>query len=187
MFKFSDRSLASLQGVHPHLRALTAATLAESAVDFTVICGLRSRAEQEKLVAMGKSQTMHSRHLTGHAVDLAAIAQGGGFEWNDVTPYIAIRDTMFAIADKWGVPIRWGGDWDRDGDHRDERFLDAFHFELERDAYPAEQPHPPEVARDLPDDIRALLRLDPEEPDPETVAACAMADRRARQRAMGLM
>ena len=34
------------------------------------------------------------------------------------------------VADMLGVSIRWGGDWDKDYDEKDERFRDLPHFEL---------------------------------------------------------
>jgi len=40
--------------------------------DFRIQEGLRTTERQAKLVARGASRTMHSRHLTGPAVDLVA-------------------------------------------------------------------------------------------------------------------
>ncbi len=34
------------------------------------------------------------------------------------------------IAVSWGVKIRWGGDWDMDGDLKDNSFDDLVHFEI---------------------------------------------------------
>jgi len=33
-------------------------------------------------------------------------------------------------ADRLGVPIRWGGDWDRDDRTSDNKFNDYVHFEV---------------------------------------------------------
>ncbi len=53
-----------------------------SEVDFGITEGLRSRYRQKQLVATGKSQTMNSRHLTGHAVDVVAyIGSQVSWEW----------------------------------------------------------------------------------------------------------
>jgi peptidoglycan L-alanyl-D-glutamate endopeptidase CwlK len=41
---------------------------------------LRTRERRVELVAGGASQTMHSRHLTGHAVDLVALG-GSEISW----------------------------------------------------------------------------------------------------------
>ena len=48
--------------------------------DFQVQEGLRTRERQAELVARGASRTMHSRHLTGHAVDLVALG-GAEISW----------------------------------------------------------------------------------------------------------
>lgn len=63
------RDRARLQGVHPDL--VRVVELARKSVPFIVTEGIRTRARQVDLVARGASRTMNSRHLTGHAVDLA--------------------------------------------------------------------------------------------------------------------
>jgi peptidoglycan L-alanyl-D-glutamate endopeptidase CwlK len=45
-------------------------------VDFVVLEGLRTAARQKELYAAGATKIMHSRHLTGHAVDLGALVAG---------------------------------------------------------------------------------------------------------------
>jgi len=60
-----------LAGVHPDL--VRVISRAREAADFIVTEGLRSTERQRQLFAAGASQTMNSRHLTGHAVDLAAL------------------------------------------------------------------------------------------------------------------
>src|SRR5512137_2460339 len=65
----TDRDRQRLTGLHPDLvRIVEPARLAEP---FIVVEGLRTRERQARLVAIGASRTMNSRHLTGHAVDLA--------------------------------------------------------------------------------------------------------------------
>ena len=68
------RSLEKLVGVHADLVRVVkrAATLS----DFIVTEGLRTVKRQSELVAAGASRTMNSRHLTGHAVDLAPMIHG---------------------------------------------------------------------------------------------------------------
>lgn len=129
-FKLSKRSEAKLVGVHADLQKVVRRAIELSSVDFAVTQGLRTEAEQKLLVAKGASQTMNSRHLTGHAVDLAAYV-GNSISWNAVL-YHSIKDAMFKAADELGVKIRWGGDWDCDGDSGDEKFFDGPHFELPR-------------------------------------------------------
>jgi len=60
---------------------------------------------------------MNSRHLTGHAVDIAATV-GGKVRW-DWPLYYKLANVFFEAARIEGVPIEWGGDWPklRDGPH----------------------------------------------------------------------
>lgn len=117
VFKLSKRSLENLAGVHPDLVAVVDRALELTNVDFTVIDGLRSRAEQQKLVARGASKTMNSRHLTGHAVDIAPFVDGKvSWHWPD---YYPLAGAIKTAAEELGVPIEWGGDWTsfKDGPH----------------------------------------------------------------------
>jgi len=126
MRKYSQRSLKSLQGIHPDLRRVIDRALQESPLDFIVIEGLRTRTRQSELVASGASKTMNSRHLTGHAVDLLPIGMNGpAFDW---PLYDMLGPAVKNAARKEGVALVWGGDW--------KSFRDGPHFELDRDAYP---------------------------------------------------
>ena len=71
-FKLGPRSVARLKGVHPDLVKVVERAIQLTPVDFTVLEGLRSLERQKALVAAGASQTLKSRHLDGHAVDLGA-------------------------------------------------------------------------------------------------------------------
>jgi len=125
MRKYSQRSLNNLKGIHPDLRRVIDRALQESPLDFVVIEGLRTRARQIELVQSGASQTMNSRHLTGHAVDLMPIGPNGpAFDW---PLYDRLGPAVKAAADKEGVSLVWGGDW--------KSFRDGPHFELDRNRY----------------------------------------------------
>ena len=111
MFKLSSRSLEKLEGVNPLLVDTVKEAIKLSSVDFGVIYGVRSLAEQEKLYKSGRSQTMKSKHLiqddkTSHAVDLMAY-DGSNPSW-DLVMYDDIADAMKAAALKTGAKIRWG-------------------------------------------------------------------------------
>lgn len=125
-FKLSQRSLSNLKGVHPDLVAVVHRAIAITPVDFTVTEGLRTVERQKQLVATGASKTMNSRHLTGHAVDLAAWV-GGGIRW-DWPLYDVLAVAMKKAAQELEIPIIWGGDWTT--------FKDGPHFELDRKVYP---------------------------------------------------
>ena len=116
-FKLSGRSLNKLEGVHPTMVDTVKRAIEVSKVDFGVIYGVRSLAEQEKLYKAGRSQTMKSRHLiqgdgTSHAVDLMAY-DGSNPSW-DIVMYVDIADAMKAAALKTGAKIGWGAAWQID-------------------------------------------------------------------------
>lgn len=126
MQKLSDKSRRKLSGVHRDLVAVVEVAITCSDVDFCVGEGVRSAERQAELVAQGKSQTKHSRHLTGHAVDLYAIVDGK-VTW-EFRYYKQIAAAMRVAAEKVGVPVVWGGEW--------KSLKDGVHFELPRDKYP---------------------------------------------------
>ena len=125
-FRLSQRSLSRLAGVHPDLVKVVKRALELSPTDFMVVEGLRTAARQRELVAAGASLTMNSRHITGHAVDLAPVV-GGKLRW-DGPLFPPIAAAMKAAAAELGVALEWGGDW--------RSFLDMPHFQLNRKAYP---------------------------------------------------
>lgn len=127
-FKLSARSRARLLGVHPDLVRVVERAITVTLVDFSVVEGVRTLAKQLEYFRKGKSMTMHSRHLTGHAIDLAPWVNGT-IEWDNDAAWEAIADAMKSSAYDLSVPITWGGDW--------QRFVDKPHFELSRDIYPA--------------------------------------------------
>ena len=117
MFKLSSRSLEKLEGVNPLLVDTVKEAIKLSSVDFGVIYGVRSLAEQEKLYKAGRSQTMRSKHLiqddkTSHAVDLMAY-DGSNPSW-DIVMYDDIADAMKAAAKETGAKIGWGAAWQID-------------------------------------------------------------------------
>ena len=115
-FKLSQKSKDRMAGVHPDLVAVVNRAIEITAVDFAVLEGVRSKARQEQLLKAGASQTMRSRHLTGHAVDLGAYV-GGSVRW-DWPLYDKIALAMKAAALELQVAIEWGGDWKmKDGPH----------------------------------------------------------------------
>lgn len=115
-YAFGSRSLKRLEGVHPDIRKVMDRAISITDLDFTVLEGLRTLAQQRKYYATGKSKTMRSRHLTGHAVDIAPMVDGK-ITW-DWAVYDKLAPVIKRAAQDVGVKIEWGGDWKwRDGPH----------------------------------------------------------------------
>jgi len=116
-FKLSGRSLGKLEGVHPVLVDTVKRAIEVSSVDFGVIYGVRSLAEQKRLYEAKRSQTMKSKHLVqedgySHAVDLMAY-DGSNPSW-DIVMYDDIADAMKEAALETGAKICWGAAWQID-------------------------------------------------------------------------
>lgn len=135
MIELNTASLKRLESVHPDLVAVVKHAAGLSDLLFVVTEGLRTIERQKQLVAEGKSQTMKSRHLTGHAVDLAVWFDRDADKVVDVDElswkfefYKQLADTMKAAAQELGVVIEWGGDW--------KSLVDGPHFQLTWKDYP---------------------------------------------------
>lgn len=125
-FELGRRSRGHLHGVHSDLILVVARAIKLSEIDFAITEGVRSIERQKVLVASGASSTMRSRHLTGHAIDVAAWI-GGEVRW-DWPLYTRIAVAFKEASEQVHVPIEWGGDWST--------FRDGPHFQLPWSAYP---------------------------------------------------
>ena len=140
-FVLSEKSIQKMVGVKDDLVRVVKRAIEISDTDFAVIEGLRTKERQAELVKKGASKTMSSKHLTGHAVDIAPLIDGK-ISW-DFEHYYPLANSMAKAATELGVKVRWGGAWTvitnkngtpqewvkayRDGGGR---FLDGSHFEL---------------------------------------------------------
>jgi peptidoglycan L-alanyl-D-glutamate endopeptidase CwlK len=109
-FVLGKQSLEELEGVHSDLVVVVHRAIELTVQDFSVHDGIRTFEEQKKLVESGASQTLDSRHITGHAVDLVPYINGKlRWEWN---PIYRIADAVRMAAKELNIPLRWGGAWD---------------------------------------------------------------------------
>ena len=122
-YTLGKRSLQNLSGVHPDLVKVVERAIEITEQDFTVLEGLRDIERQRELVNTGKSTTMNSRYLTGHAVDIAPWPISWDWEY-----FYPIADAMKQAAEELEVDLEWGGDW--------KSFPDGPHYQLSRKAYP---------------------------------------------------
>jgi peptidoglycan L-alanyl-D-glutamate endopeptidase CwlK len=128
-YKLGTTSKKRLEGVHPDLVKVVELAITKTPTDFTVIEGLRTAERQEKLYESGSTETMNSRHLTGHAVDLGAwVDRSVSWDW---VYYHEIARAMKDAAKELGVNLEWGGDW--------ESFKDGPHFQLAWKDYPTSE------------------------------------------------
>lgn len=125
MKTFGVRSTSNLIGVHKDLVNVMRESIKESPHDFIITQGLRTAAQQKELFDRGASRTLISRHLTGHAVDIAII-QNGKAVW-EFPLYQEVAGHIKDVASAMEVALVWGGDW--------RGLRDGPHYELDRKVY----------------------------------------------------
>ena len=124
MPKFGKRSKERLRGVDTRL--VNVLNELVKIMDVTIIEGLRSEQRQEKLLKAGSTKTKFSKHIEGKAVDLAPYP----IDWKDRDRFHYMGGMIRGIAKQLNVPVRWGGDWDGDGETKDNSFDDLVHVEI---------------------------------------------------------
>lgn len=154
MYRLGTQSREVLEGVDPRMVSVVELAITKTTVDFRVLEGLRSVARQHKLYGQGRTAaqckaagvdprharpdmrqvtwTLKSRHFpdprTGksRAVDLLPAP----YDWKSTVPFDAVAKAMFEAAAELNIKIRWGADWDKDGNPRERGESDSPHFEL---------------------------------------------------------
>ena len=124
MPKFGKRSKERLKGVDAKL--VNVLNELVKIMDVTIIEGLRTKKRQEELVKQGASKTKFSKHIEGKAVDVAPYP----IDWEDRDRFHYMGGMIRGIAQQLNIPVRWGGDWDSDGETKDNRFDDLVHVEI---------------------------------------------------------
>jgi|TARA_R100000458_G_scaffold37369_1_gene34815 hypothetical protein len=124
MPRFGKRSKQRLKGVDAKL--VNVLNELVKIMDVTIIEGLRSQERQNELVAKGASKTKYSKHIQGKAVDVAPYP----IDWKDRDRFHYMGGMVRGIGQQLGVNIRWGGDWDSDGETKDNSFDDLVHVEI---------------------------------------------------------
>ena len=124
MPRFGKRSKQRLKGVDTKL--VNVLNELVKIMDVTIIEGLRSQERQDELVAKGASKTRYSKHIEGKAVDLAPYP----IDWEDRERFHYMGGMVRGIGQQLNVNVRWGGDWDSDGEIKDNSFDDLVHVEI---------------------------------------------------------
>jgi peptidoglycan L-alanyl-D-glutamate endopeptidase CwlK len=132
MRRWSYGSKEAYDTLDPRLQTLVT-RVRDEVTDITLICGLRGYRDQDRLYRNGRStlEWPFSQHNKSPslAVDLQPYPRPKETAklWGALG-YIAGR--AHSIAAEEGFSIRWGGDWDRDGDLTNQTFDDLFHLEI---------------------------------------------------------
>jgi len=120
-YKFGKSSKRRLATLHPDLQVVL--NIVIQYYNFSIICGHRNKANQNKAYKDNKSTKKwpDSRHnsLPSEAVDLAPWP----IDWEDIQEFHFLAGLIIAVGEVYGIKIRWGGRFeDLKGDYG--------HFEL---------------------------------------------------------
>ena len=137
-YTFGPASASKLATCDDRLQRVARRALGYGVMDFSVTEGLRTLEKQQEEFRAGRSQvdgikqlSMH-QHQPARAMDLMpwpAVVNGVNV-WQDNQRFCVLAGLILAAAAEEGIGIRWGGDWDGDGNNADSNLHDLPHFEL---------------------------------------------------------
>lgn len=120
-YKFSQSSLKKLNTCDNRIVLLFSSVIKE--IDCSIICGARTRQDQENAFCSGASKLHfpNSRHnsFPSNAVDVLPYPFNG---WDDLEQFERLAEVVKRKAKELGIKIKWGGDW--------KNLVDMPHWEL---------------------------------------------------------
>lgn len=136
MYKFGSKSQGNLDECHIDLQKIANEVI--KAYDFTVYEGRRDQATQDKYYHAGKSKLKYPKSKHNKQPSMALDCAPYPIDWNDKKRFYylagAMKQAAVMLKAKGEIThtLRWGGDWDMDGDFKDQSFEDLPHFELRK-------------------------------------------------------
>ena len=129
-YVYGKSSARRLDSCDSKLQLLMQTVLAKSKCDISILCGHRNKEDQDAAFQSKRSKVSYpnSKHNSSpsRAVDVAPYP----IDWDDLKRFETLADLVLDVADDLDIAVRWGGDWDMDGDRTDQTFNDLPHFEL---------------------------------------------------------
>jgi hypothetical protein len=125
---FGAQSEKHLAACHPDLQRVLREAI--KYIDFSVTCGFRNQADQDRAFAEGKSKVKwpngEHNQSPSRAVDVAPYP----LNWNDAEAFTLLAGVIYGIACMMGIKLRIGADWDGDFNTLEHSFKDRPHIEL---------------------------------------------------------
>ena len=135
---YSSGSESKIVTCTPNLQRVMYHGLSVSPYDITIVHGWRGKEVQDALFASGASTKIFpfSKHNTtdnegdalSEAFDFAPYIDGA-IPWGETHIFAVIAGCFFAAAAELEVKLRWGGDWDADGNTKEHKLQDWGHME----------------------------------------------------------
>ncbi len=138
-YSFGERSISHLSKIINPLHTAASIALGYGIMDFAVIESVRLKEEQNRLYLLGKSKVQwpdgaHNVLKAGEkarAFD-AAPWVNGDISWRK-EHCLVLAGIILAAGRAIDYDIRWGGNWDMDGEPiTDQDFQDLVHYEIRR-------------------------------------------------------
>ena len=128
MPRFGKRSKERLKSCNADLQMVFNEVI--KYVDCSILEGHREKERQNQLYDEGKTKVLYpnGRHnaYPSNAVDVVPYP----VDWDDRERMTLFAGFVLGTAKQMGITLRWGGDWDRDFEVKDNRFDDFPHFEV---------------------------------------------------------
>ena len=125
---FSPRSWEILETCNLQLQTLFQEVV--ETFDCTIISGARCQEEQDELFRRGLSDFPFPNSKHNNHPSLAVDVYPYPINWQDRERMTYFAGFVMGKADSLGYKLRWGGDWNKDWQVRDNVFDDLGHFEL---------------------------------------------------------
>jgi peptidoglycan L-alanyl-D-glutamate endopeptidase CwlK len=137
-FRYSQHSLTQRETLHGDLQLILDEVL--KIHDLRIVEGFRPEEKQNEMYRKGLSKLPwpRGRHnqQPSEAADLLPFVNGKPIGWEATRQWDYFGGLVIGVAAQLRAResvthrIRWGGDWSRDHDLRDQSFNDLMHFEL---------------------------------------------------------
>lgn len=128
MPSFSSTSKKALAKCHQSLQFVCNEAIKE--IDFKVLDATRGRADQERAFATGRSKARFGQSAHNYVPAIAVDLFPAPYDWNNLESFRKLSKVIMRIAKANGIPLRWGGDWNMDGDKTKSDAWDMPHYEL---------------------------------------------------------
>lgn len=123
---FGAVSLKNLSRAHPKLQEILQEAI--KVIDFRVLDSTRGRDAQNRAYAAGNSKAKFGQSAHNWTPAIAVDLFPAPYDWKATKAFHNLAGVILPIAKRLEIPIRWGGDWNMDGNTSDG--WDLPHYEL---------------------------------------------------------
>ena len=99
-------------------------------VDCSVLEGHRGEERQNRLLKEGKTKVAYPKGRHNAFPSRAADVVPYPIDWKDRERFHLFAGFVLGVANRMGITLRWGGDWNMNFEVDDNKFDDFPHFEL---------------------------------------------------------